>query len=132
MVQQFRYFGCDLVIYNSTSSYINASASTIKISESCSSIYSIAIGGTSTPSDGNSHFVILVFSELAALYSQFIEFLSYYGKIYVSGFQQSLHLNGVFGGYIKFISHSDTILFAQNETLLDSTTKYLMQHRKAI
>eukprot|EP01084_Bolivina_argentea_P256760 432410_1 len=48
------YYGGD-ILFTDTTSYINSTESTIIISERCSSTYSMAIGGTTTPSDNNTY-----------------------------------------------------------------------------
>ncbi len=74
------YYGGDILFTDATS-YINSSDSTIKIFERCSSTYSMAIGGTTTPSDNNTYNLNLLQSELS-----------------------SLHMNGGSGGEIHFIA----------------------------
>ena len=69
------YDGGD-ISFADTSSYINSSSSTIKISERCSSNYSMAIGGITTPSisDNNTYLMNILSTELSSLYSTNIIF----------------------------------------------------------
>ncbi len=76
-----------VILFTDTTSYINST--TIIISERCSSTYSMAIGGTATPSDLNTYNLNLLQSELSSLHSKNIIFDSYNGTIFISGFDQS-------------------------------------------
>ena len=64
----------------------------------------MAIGGTNIPSDNNTYSMIILQNELLKLYCKNIIFDSYNGSIYISGFDQSQHMYGIYGGEIKFIA----------------------------
>ena len=79
----FKYYGGDLKLFGG---YINSSNSSIILSERCSTTYSMAIGGITTPSDNNIYAMNILSSELSLLYSKNIKFDSYNGSIHISGF----------------------------------------------
>ena len=84
-------------------SSINASLSTIKISEIYSNNYSIAIG-INLPSDGNNYNMVLNETVLSNLYCSNLIFNSFNGSIFITGITQSTNMNGVSSGKISFIT----------------------------
>ena len=66
--------------------------------------YSMTIGGTRRPYDNNTYSMNILQTELSSLYSKNIQFDSYNGSIYISGFIQSTHMNGISGGTIDIIA----------------------------
>ena len=58
----------------------------------------------------------LLQTELSSLYSSNIIFNSYIGNIYIAGFIQSTHMNGISGGKIDIISNSGLIKFDDDIT----------------
>ncbi|MCP4243751.1 MAG: hypothetical protein GY772_24625, partial [bacterium] len=117
---ELMYYGGDVVMADAATTTLNASSSTMIISERCSSSYSMAIGGSSSPSDGNSYALNLVQSELTALHAASLELISNLGAMYVSGFTQSVSMSGVSGGHITMQTLSGRITFGDAATILDS------------
>ncbi len=104
-------YGSDLEIDNNgdaltTATLINASESSIVISERCSSTYSMAIGGAAPPLDSNTYLLHLRADELQSLYCRDLSFESYDGAIHVSGFDQSTDMAGVSGGELRIAAAS--------------------------
>ena len=104
-------YGSDIEIENgggvsAGTTFLNASASQITISERCSSLCSIAMGGDAAPSDGCSYLLNLVRSELSSLHCRDLLIDSQNGSIFVSGVDQGSDMSGVSGGSISFVAAS--------------------------
>ena len=110
--------GDSLIIYYSNDiridSIINASSSTVEISQQCSSKTSILIGD-----NDNKYNLNLSSPELLSFYSKNIMFDSYNASIYISGFNQSFSMNGVKDGEMKFIANLP-ITFDNNDIMFSS------------
>eukprot|EP01083_Nonionella_stella_P203089 741339_1 len=106
------YYGGDLIFTDSTA-YMNASLSTIKLSEQCSSQYSMAIGGDSILDEYSFN---LLTSNLSSLHSRNIIFESANGSMFIAGFNQSSSMNGIAGGSITFDSLNSNIVFDNHST----------------
>ena len=59
----------------------------------------------------------ILLSELSTLYGKNIIFESLYGSIYISGFIQSINMNGIKNGYLKIQSLLSYIKFNKNITI---------------
>ena len=98
------YWGSELQI--AATGTVNASASTLTISERCSATFSMAVGGTQTPGDGERYAMNIVQAELARLFAQSLVLDSFNGSIFVAGLEQSQHLSGVAHGKIEIVASS--------------------------